>query len=304
MKIVEQLTRLTEKSYVDQWRALCFIVRRRVAALPVLLNRVSFRYQPDTTLSFWWSHVLPGSDSTKRLWEYRGPDEAELQMLCRIVRPGMCMFDIGAYEGLYGIVAGAKAAGNLRLVFFEPSARERRRIHCHLRLNRLPAVVEPLALGARCGTQSFFVVSGYKTMNSLMPPRIDHPTQEVQVATTTLDAYCEAQRIQHVDVLKIDVEGGERDVLWGASRVLSSARPLILCEVLDWVTQPWGYHARELILMLQQYDYEWFEFARDGRLLPHSVHDAYPEVRNYLAVPREKRALILPLLAETGGRGE
>jgi FkbM family methyltransferase len=297
MSMHERLARFARKSPREQWLALCFAVRRRLVTLPFLPNRISLGYGPDAALSFWWSYMLPGFDSTKQTWAYRGPDEAELQFLCRLVRPGMCFFDIGAYHGLYGIVAGAKVEGNLRLVFFEPSARARQRIHLHLRLNRLQADVEPFALGARCGRQSFFVVSaGFTTMSSLTRPPIDHPTQEIQVETITLDTYCEEKNIHQVDVIKIDVEGGERELFKGARRVLTSFRPLILCEVLDWVTKSWGYQAREIIFTLKQYGYEWFEFAKDGRLLPHKEQASYPEVRNYLAVPCEKRAMIQPVL--------
>jgi len=39
---------------------------------------------------------------------------------------------------------------------------------------------------------------------------------------------------------------------------------------------------------LGDYDYTWFDFQPDGALVPHEPRDEYPEVRNYLAAPREK----------------
>jgi hypothetical protein len=42
----------------------------------------------------------------------------------------------------------------------------------------------------------------------------------VVVPVNTLDRYCEASGVAHVDLLKVDVEGGELDVLKGAGGLL------------------------------------------------------------------------------------
>jgi hypothetical protein len=47
-------------------------------------------------------------------------------------------------------------------------------------------------------------------------PRIDE--------LTTVDRFCEERRLEHVDFLKIDVEGFERDVLEGASNMLGAGK--------------------------------------------------------------------------------
>jgi len=69
-------------------------------------------------------------------------------------------------------------------------------------------------------------------------------------------------------------------------------RPIIICEVLDWVTRPWGYPAFEIINCLREEDYVWFDFHDDGTISPHEIRNEYPEIRNYLAIPREKLPLV------------
>jgi hypothetical protein len=54
------------------------------------------------------------------------------------------------------------------------------------------------------------------------------------------------------------------------------------------VTLPWGYLAREIVAFLIRRDYQWFDFREDGTLAVHAERDEYSDVRNYLAVPREK----------------
>jgi len=78
-------------------------------------------------------------------------------------------------------------------------------------------------------------------------------------------------------MLKLDVEGGEREVLRGASLVLTKFGPIFICEVLDATTQAWGCNAREIILMLQSYGFNWFEICVDGSIVPHQIKDRYPE---------------------------
>jgi FkbM family methyltransferase len=55
----------------------------------------------------------------------------------------------------------------------------------------------------------------------------------ITVRSTTLDAFCEAQGINFVDILKLDVQGGEYAVLEGAGKLLSQQRiGLVYMEVI------------------------------------------------------------------------
>ena len=58
------------------------------------------------------------------------------------------------------------------------------------------------------------------------------PKGTVEVSATTLDQFCVQQSIQHIDVLKVDVQGGELLVFGGAAGLLSSGRiSIIYAEV-------------------------------------------------------------------------
>lgn len=57
-------------------------------------------------------------------------------------------------------------------------------------------------------------------------------SQEIFVSVQELDLACEQLNLRNVSVLKIDVEGGELEVIQGARRVLADIRPFILCEIL------------------------------------------------------------------------
>ena len=89
---------------------------------------------------------------------------------------------------------------------------------------------------------SFFYSAQLSELSSLLIPEpflkslsIDdkYSTSKINVPCTTIDIYCDELKINHIDVLKIDVQGGEISVLNGALRMLSQAKVgLIYLEVI------------------------------------------------------------------------
>ncbi len=244
-------------------------------------------------VAFWWSYVVPFFDARRGFFDYWGHDLGDLRYLWRILRPGMVFFDIGAHHGLYTLVAAKRLGADSTVVAFEPSQNEFRRLRLHLRLNGARSVLaQPIALGAKSCNQKFFqVISGDDTRGGLRPPASSDRVSETSVETARLDDYVARLALDRVDLVKLDVEGGELEVLEGASMVLAKFRPVFICEVLDATTQAWGYDAREIVLEFQRRDFRLFEIQLDGSIVPHEVKDHYPEVRNYLAVPKERCGL-------------
>jgi FkbM family methyltransferase len=70
------------------------------------------------------------------------------------------------------------------------------------------------ALGKENGTHEFYDDS------VAMHKRPGSQVQPYQVEVKTVDSYCQENSIDHIDFLKMDVEGWERDVLLGAQAML------------------------------------------------------------------------------------
>jgi FkbM family methyltransferase len=268
-----------------------FAMTMLLARLSYAPHRVELRFAAYERVKFWWSYFPASFSADRGMFDYWGDDVGELRFLWKYLRPGMTFLDIGAFHGVYSIIAAIRLGGEGRVVAFEPSPRDNRRLQLHLRYNGLKSVVvEPYAVAAAEGTASLVtILEGYTNMNSLRPPAIDYPVKQVVVQTISLDDYLARNSIESVDLMKVDAEGGEIDIFKGANSLLSRLRPLVICEVLDKVTRPWGYPACEIVGCLAAHDYEWFDVFPDGGLLPHRPRNEYPEVKNYLAVPREKQ---------------
>ena len=226
-------------------------------------------------------------------------ERAEARFVGQFLQPGMTVLDIGAHHGFYTLLASVRVGREGRVIAFEPSPRERERLGRHIRFNKCKNVqVEPVALGNVAGRSDFFIVEGYSDYcNSLRPPAVEEQTRTIQVDVTSLDEYLSRSRIVEVDFIKLDVEGAELDVLRGAKSILEAGqrRPVLLVEVFDIRTRPWGYPARDLVHFLHRLGYEWFRPKEDGGLESISIDsDAFDS--NLAALPRERAQEILSSL--------
>jgi len=215
---------------------------------------------------------------------------AERLFVERFLRPGMNVLDIGAHHGFYTLLASQKVSPTGRVVAFEPSPREYRKLLRHLRLNGCDNVrARNCALGSREGKAELFLVEGRETgCNSLRPPNAGEPTKTVPASVSTLDSCLKQEKVDQVDFIKLDVEGAEMEVLQGAEELLARLpRPVFLCEVQDVRCRPWGYEAREIILLLERLGYDWFLPTVTGGLEPVCAGETRFN-GNFVAVPIER----------------
>ena len=212
----------------------------------------------------WW--LVRNDDSGRAIRNGRF-EEAEVAFVERFLQPGMTVLDLGAHHGYYTLLASKRVGVGGRVIAFEPSPRERRALRLHLTLNRCKnVVVQGLALGEENTESNLYVVNGLSTgCNSLRPPDVVSGTSSVSVRVARLDDWLAAHKIERIDFIKIDVEGAELSVLKSAEQLFGRRpRPVILAEVQDVRTQPWGYAAKEILRYLCERGYQWFSLLRDG----------------------------------------
>jgi len=196
-------------------------------------------------------------------------ENAELAFVQKFLQPGMTVLDVGAHQGIYSVLTSRRVGSSGRVFAFEPSPRERRALRVNLAINFCWNVaVQALAIASQETTDDLFVVQGSQTgCNSLRPPDVLSATKPVRVRVSTLDQWALRNRISRVHFIKLDVEGAELEVLKGAATLLQNPpRPVILAEVQDVRTIPWGYCAKEILTLLSDAGYTWFRLLPDGSL--------------------------------------
>jgi FkbM family methyltransferase len=292
--ILRHIESFSNKSWEERFRNARYLFRQGLARIPYAPLPVRIRMSETEQVAFWWSYVVPFFDEDRGFLDCWGHDLGDVRYLWKVLRPGMIFLDIGAHRGLYTLVAATRLGADGTVIAFETSARVSKAPFTRTaEWNAFGSVrAEPLELGAEESKRTFIeIVSGDNTRGRLRPPASSDRVAETSVETARLDDYVERLALDRVDIVKLDVEGGELEVLEGASMVLAKFRPVFICEVLDATTQAWGYDAREIVLKFQRHDFRLFEIQLDGCIVPHEIKDHYPDVRNYLAVPEERCGL-------------
>jgi FkbM family methyltransferase len=240
--------------------------------------------------------VMLGNDHSLCLYVSGTFEPNEFCFLGQILKPGMTVLDVGANEGLYTLFSARRVGPAGRVLAFEPSSRERRKLLHNVSANRLGNVnVVPCAVGSSEGTAALQIASGVHSGHNTLGTLVydDAPAVGVEhVPVERLDTLIDRQGVARVDVIKIDVEGAELHVLEGARRTLAAHRPILMVEANDEALQAQGASIASLVAFLRdELDYGIFVFSTEtGRVEP--MGDS-PASANIVAVPSERRAEIL-----------
>jgi FkbM family methyltransferase len=135
--------------------------------------------------------------------------------------PGMTIFDIGANIGLYTLKAGSECPG-CRIYSFEPNPDVFTRLCKNIELNDLSA--RAFNIGFADAPARAYLSAERSTVFG----RISFEGGGHEVAIDTIDNFTRANRIDRIDLLKIDVEGFELKVLEGARETLPRVRKIML----------------------------------------------------------------------------
>ena len=135
----------------------------------------------------------------------------------------------------------------------------------------------PLALSNAIGESTLYVTK-HPMCSSLYPPNESYLSRfaglselvnldfTVEIETTTLDAFCQSEGIEEIDLLQIDVQGAELQVLEGASSVLARSILAVQAEVEFshlYVNQPLF---ADVDTYLRKQGFTLFDLARSYRL--------------------------------------
>jgi len=202
----------------------------------------------------------------RRILLTRSFEDIEMQQFPKLVQPGDVCFDVGANIGLHAINL-AKAVGSTGRIFaFEPFRRNALLTALNCELNDLTNVVvvnSPLsaAKGKKMAANLRNNDSGLTFFSE------DHSLNEM-IFSETIDNYCSEHNIAIVNFMKLDVEGGELQVLIGASNLLSSyGKPrVVVVELVKDYLNRFGNTVEEACAFMSRHGYAAYVY-RHGKLV-------------------------------------
>jgi FkbM family methyltransferase len=200
-----------------------------------------------------WLHLKLWGEGSYWLGHH---EVAVQELLKRLCKPGSVFYDIGAHLGFFSFGVANCIGAKGRVFAFEPDPENCVRLKEMVIRNNLQSRVKiveaaawsytsPGGIPFRRGSSN---AHGGVLADGIAPVLADGDVQFV--SAISLDDFLRNGN-PGADVVKIDVEGGECEVLKGGEELFSRSRPALLCEVhreqaAHWITEwllPKGYVA-------------------------------------------------------------
>lgn len=152
-------------------------------------------------------------------WLY---EKETVALFKKIIKPGMVIVDVGAHIGYFTRLF-SKLVGETGLVYaFEADPDNFQLLQKNTAPLRNVKLFE-LAIADRLGTIDFYHYDEKAGCHSILPNvPLDFKKRKITVQADQLDTLLERQGIQHIDLIKMDIEGGESAALRGMMDTLKN----------------------------------------------------------------------------------
>jgi FkbM family methyltransferase len=225
-----------------------------------------------------------------RHWNFETNGE---QFVCRFllsITSGV-VFDVGAYQGDFAKFLAE--FDNKRVIFaFEPVPEQSIKAEHNLSSFKNVRVVHK-GLSDKVGTETIFLNEKHPdtagTVHFLYDFDALSEFKEIPCSFTSGDSFCDEQSVTHISLLKIDVEGMEKRVLQGFSRMLAERR----IDAIQFEHGPTHAETGDTVRSLQRWLNElgyivWAIFPNGVRTIPNTGISAETfRGRNFLAALEE-----------------
>lgn len=197
-----------------------------------------------------------------------------IALLDKVLRNGMLFIDVGANVGEISLAAANRVGECGQVIAFEPVPDLADRLSQHVEVNGLKNVrVVRKALSDRSGQAIIYAPDAkYRDgtdndgLGTLFPSEAVHEPRS-RVSLMTLDQFA-ALNLIRVDVIKLDIEGGELAALRGAANVLATYGPDLIVELSEEGCRAAGHIMMDVVSFLRAQGYSLYSIRRRGELEP------------------------------------
>jgi len=153
-----------------------------------------------------------------------------VKLITELCQPGMRVLDIGAHVGYFSLLFSVRVGPTGHVTTLEPNPQNFSKIGAMVNANGLTNIeVCALAASDENGTVDF-VTEETGQMGHIISGGVGGNTGIVTVRAVRVDSLCEQLRLDHIDLIKLDIEGAEAKALMGMAGLLARSRPLVICE--------------------------------------------------------------------------
>ena len=153
-------------------------------------------------------------------------EPATVNLVRRLVRPGMRCIDLGAQTGFFTCLISQCIGETGRIHAFEPMPANYEMLTRNVRENRIEARVVgyPLAGSNKPATIEVSMLSNMMVLGDV------EGTQKVSIQSVRIDDVVQ----EPIDFIKMDIEGHEPSALAGMAGIINAHRPIIVTEANEY----------------------------------------------------------------------
>lgn len=175
------------------------------------------------------AHMQNFSFPEKFNWEWKMEmlmkkyEKDTVKLFEKIITPGMSVVDIGAHIGFFSRIYSELVGAAGHVYCFEADPEN----YALLEKNTLGLAnvsLHKVAISDKNGTIDFYHLDNSTGCHSIVSP--DTPSKKITVDSATLDSLIEKGDIENIDLIKIDIEGGEPFAFRGMEKLLNSSTQL------------------------------------------------------------------------------
>lgn len=171
----------------------------------------------------------PSDHVMKQIYQRGVYENNTLRHLLRLIKPSDTFVDVGANIGAYSL-ALSRHLKTGKIIAFEPNPKALEFLEENIRLNKLKNItVNKLGLSDQKETAVLYSTS----LATASINKHQETGHQDTIHLTTLDSYCEENKIEEINVLKIDIEGHEFKALQGAKNIINNSKKMILIMEID-----------------------------------------------------------------------
>lgn len=187
------------------------------------------------------------------LGDYEKP---EIDYLYETLKSGDIFVDIGANIGLFSLNASNIVGESGHVFGFEAYGSNHGQFEANIDVNNFQNITaEKIAISDKKNFIDILYHDKDKNIGMASAYLKDYTSKE-SVKCVSLDSYFADNKVDKVDLVKIDIEGGEYDALLGMSKIMSELKPKILIEINKETLDNSNHSEEELLHLLKNYNYK------------------------------------------------
>lgn len=253
------------------WGNTIFVDTRDISIVPHLLLK-----------GFWEPHVT--------------------RVILKLLKPGMCVVDVGASFGYYTLLAAFRVAHQGRVFAFEANPRAVELLSQSIAVNGAHNTVtlEHYAVLDRSTIVPFHPLQKYAGGSSIIAfepaflQKYRDQSETIQVKSISLDEYF-ALRPEKIDLVKIDAEGSEPYILKGMTNVINQNPKLtIICEFSPALITGAGSNPKSFLQEILAHGFSLRYISQGSKLIPITLENLLHMVHCELLLTRTTSRWLSP----------